>query len=564
MGSSLGAAVPKERSTSLAAGASAKPEPKPLNTTSEIEVDWISTAEKHSNEMPATVIEVIHISDVHFGPKNIARPSPGDEERNLAELLLRDFQSPPTTFPSVEAGAVQNEAPLYERILCVSGDLTQSMTPKERQQATEFLTQICEGFGWDQVERRNRVIMIPGNHDLLWKEENSESRWEPWRTFHNDFYGTSIGPKTPFPWTRIHEIPAANVVVLCLDSEHHIYEKSPYRQCGIISERQISHIEALLSAYDGNSEKADWFREAVKIAMVHHHPLLIPSLVEPGRGVTPPGSTSEKDSVDPGYDAIFDAQRVLALLHRYGFQLLLHGHKHMPHVFTEDIVNACHNVQDHSMVFVAGGTLGSDDAIPVGIAPGWTQTYNRILVHWNPGPKSSRVAVDTRGLIRTNKDTYQPTGWSKWSWKSLRVTDRFSNRWMASPVGIASPEKVDNPYRRGEKMESKRVDEYNRLKSNMPVVDVRPSLVPGQGYEVKFWVVGHRSSDPRVAPRVMPSKVVWSAGEKFPRITITREEDERFCGIFHCYGPMSIMAELYFQLDEPEIAYIYASLPDEN
>src|SRR5207253_2780716 len=107
--------------------------------------------------------------------------------------------------------------------------------------------------------------------------------------------------------------------------------------------QQISHIERKLK----EASAEPWFAGAIKVALVHHHPILIPSLVEAGRG-------AGGDPNEPGYDAIFNAQRVLNVMHRYGFHVLLHGHKHIPHVFTEDIVNACHATDDHSIVIVAG------------------------------------------------------------------------------------------------------------------------------------------------------------------------------------------------------------------
>jgi hypothetical protein len=154
----------------------------------------------------------------------------------------------------------------------------------------------------------------------------------------------------------------------------------------VIDEAQIERVGELLE----DAANDPWFREAIKVCLVHHHPILIPSLVELGRGA---GQANN----EPSYDAVFNAQRVLNLLHRHGFQVLLHGHKHIPHVFTEDIVNACHRIEDHSMIVVAGGTLGSDDQNSM---DGWRQSYNRIYVHWSAARQSTRTEITTRGLVR--------------------------------------------------------------------------------------------------------------------------------------------------------------------
>ncbi|MEZ5952199.1 MAG: hypothetical protein R3C12_24015 [Planctomycetaceae bacterium] len=56
------------------------------------------------------------------------------------------------------------------------------------------------------------------------------------------------------------------------------------------------------------------------LALIHHHPVLIPALVE----------------ADRNYDAVLRSGHLLNLLNKYGFHLVLHGHKHWPCTFTVD------------------------------------------------------------------------------------------------------------------------------------------------------------------------------------------------------------------------------------
>ncbi len=37
-----------------------------------------------------------------------------------------------------------------------------------------------------------------------------------------------------------------------------------------------------------------------------------------------------------GYDAVHNSGKLLTILRRHGFHVILHGHKHDPYVFTED------------------------------------------------------------------------------------------------------------------------------------------------------------------------------------------------------------------------------------
>jgi hypothetical protein len=83
-------------------------------------------------------------------------------------------------------------------------------------------------------------------------------------------------------------------------------------------------------------------QRAIKIALIHHHPVLIAALAEPGRG----------------YDAVLNSGRLLTILRKHGFHMILHGHKHDPYVFTEDSRSAFRTSSQNPILIAAGGSVG--------------------------------------------------------------------------------------------------------------------------------------------------------------------------------------------------------------
>jgi hypothetical protein len=81
---------------------------------------------------------------------------------------------------------------------------------------------------------------------------------------------------------------------------------------------------------------------------------------------------------------------------------------------------------------------------------------------------------------------------------------------------------------------------------------------------VKFWITAHSSPNFEQTERDRPVKVTWSAGRLFPKVTINRTDDEDFCGVYHCYGPMLLQAEIFFSDNKREVAHVYARLPKEK
>jgi hypothetical protein len=330
--------------------------------------------------------------------------------------------------------------------------------------------------------------------------------------------------------TQIHKRPESKFLVAELNSCQYVEKDTADESRGQVDFAAISRLRGELEAV--REESKEW----IKVALVHHHPVLIPALVEPGRG----------------YDSIVNAGSVLRVLRDHGFQLILHGHKHHPQVFSFDAESGWAVEQSGlPQLIVAGGSCGSSD-LPVG--SGQSNTYNVITVKWDPKARHARIQVITRGLHRLAIDSNLDP--DQWKWRTLRVFDRMLGQHHAIPspspfTRLAAPKKNDSN-------ERYRKDQYELLRYNMPVVEVIPSLMPRQGYEARVWLEKHHKDS------ASPVSVTWSAGTWFERKVCDSTEAPEFCVYFHYWGPTLIQAELLFEDGEKAFGYVYARFPEQK
>jgi hypothetical protein len=107
-------------------------------------------------------------------------------------------------------------------------------------------------------------------------------------------------------------------------------------------------------------------------------------------------------------------------------------------------------------------------------------------------------------------------------------------------------------------MNDVRIREYARLRGNMLVVEVRPSLAAGQAYEALVWLVPKQGKN-----REVPVEVIWSAGRHFPVQRVSQAESKWFAISYHYWGPILVQARLRFADGKTEDSQIYARLPED-
>lgn len=482
---------------------------------------------------PFPQVRLIHLSDLHFGINHICRPEDATgSPRGLPkfqELLSTDLQHSDW---QMEAWSVRAEerfpTPL---LLTATGDFTQSAERSEFDEAAVCLHHLVKQPLLGTQIDLSHLYIVPGNHDVLFDYSNPEHRFAPYCDFYNKVfrsYRPFILSDEAGKLDQVHLLDEHRVLITEINSSYYVEKETVEQSRGHVDSAAIANLRSQLEPL--RNKAADW----IKIALIHHHPVLLPSFIEPGRGV----------------DSVHNARSLLRLLRDHGFQLVLHGHKHYPQVFSYDPDSAWVDAAAAiPQLFVAGGSCGSR-GLPEGTNR--SNTYNVVTVTWNPNALQARVQIVTRGLVRTGAaGALDP---DQWSWKTLRVFDRVLTPYESLPL----PKQATRigPPNKSDQLELLRKNRYADLRLNMPVVEVLPSLMAGQGYEARAWLVQHRGHSD------YPVKVTWAAGPMFDRKILEGSAAPDYTASFHYWGPMLIQVQLEFADGHTATAHLYARLPE--
>ncbi|KRQ02197.1 hypothetical protein AOQ72_07760 [Bradyrhizobium yuanmingense] len=484
-------------------------------------------------------VRILHISDIHFGSDHFCQHSGSGANAGIPklwELIANDLGS--TDWKEfIWANQSDYDEPT-RLILVVSGDLAHTADPKEFQSAYELIQNLIKNPILGTKVTLQDVFVVPGNHDVVFNQSDPEHRFIPYCNFYNKLF-REISEVRPFvlaedadKLTQVRAFPNDRLLVAEINSSYYVEKDTFDESRGQVDYRAIASLRRGLEQVASETPES---KEWLKVAVVHHHPVLLPSFIDADRDI----------------DAILNAGSLLTLLREHGFQLVLHGHKHFPQVFSYDpdpAWTAPNEPTPRPQLIVAGGAAGSKTLPQAGLR---SNTYNLITIKWNPGALQSRVQIVTRGLNRWGPGSDLAP--DQWNWRTLRVYDRVMSPYESLPLPGQS-RRIDFPDP-PDALEAGRKKEYERLKCNMPVVEVLPSLMPGQGYEARAWIVRHPGH------KNYPREVLWSAGPKFKRQISSADASSNFCVSFHYWGPMQIQAELIFE-DRAETTYLYARLPD--
>jgi 3',5'-cyclic AMP phosphodiesterase CpdA len=472
---------------------------------------------------------IIHLSDVHFGGKHRFDPpaTPGGDvpqEREFPTLLEKLAED------------LTGDDPDCPVLFALTGDMAESGAYDEFKKAEAFVRGLTETSLLGRPRPLEDVFIVPGNHDVLFAAADLGERWQQWTEFHNRLRGTQIDREKPWECDVVEDrVDDLGAVIVTLNSAVHVQKGEPAQDRGQVDLNQLQLMQERLEAFD-----PERLRSAIRVALIHHHPVLIPDLAEPGRG----------------YDAVHNSAPLLRILRSFGFHVLLHGHKHNPHVFTEDTASAFRTGERHPLLIAAGGSAGST-GLPT--SPRCGNCYNRVLVKWNPSADQTRIRTTTRGL-RVMDDDGADRLPGRWGWETLRVDDRqFLGGEGVPSAGVVDLREFDDAT--DAPAEDSRGAEYRRLRFHFPVAAVMPSLEPGQVNEAHLWIKRHPAPEGAPPePRVV--RVTWSAGPRFPVISVAAEDDPNLCAVLHYWGPMLVQAHMEFADGETADAHVYVGLPE--
>lgn len=483
-------------------------------------------------------IQILHFSDLHFGDYHICNPSPTASKAGiptLGDLVSDDLQLDlGATITDKTDYSKQSECPL---IVAVSGDFTQKAAHKEFEEASGFLDKLLSKKLLNRTVTKDQVFMVPGNHDVQFMQSSQDERFQPYCSFYNKFYKDVRAHQNSFEptgLTQIHvkEVDGNKFLVAEINCCMYVEKDTVDSSRGQVDFDSIKKLRKDLEKIA--SEKSD-LNQHIKIVIIHHHVVLLPSFIEAGRGV----------------DSIMNSGYLLELLSEYEFHLILHGHKHYPHIFNYEPVPLWDNSTNKiPQVVIAGGSCGSKE-LPTEVSDKACNTYSVITVKWHPSAKQARVKVITRGLKRTASKPLTP---DQWTWSTVNISDKVIAPYQTIPrIGNFKIADLED--------DKKRIDQYAHQRFHMAVAEVMPSLIPGQAYEVRAWITAHRP-DLYEGPKL--TKVEWTAGPKFKRIICLEDSNPNFSFSYHYWGPMLIQAKLIFEDGYESLAFVYARMPKDE
>jgi 3',5'-cyclic AMP phosphodiesterase CpdA len=203
--------------------------------------------------------------------------------------------------------------------LILPGDVSNAADPSEFELASEIVKEIAETLKL----AFDRIVFVPGNHDVDWSVLKSPDptgfrrtqRYAPlthpsW-IFHQILTRCVGGVITDGSYFGSWMYP--DLVVVGYNSS---FDDDPLKSVhhGLVAQKHLKDLDLFLQTIDLSSSR-------LRVFLVHHHPL----------------QYSDPVPDEPDFSAMTNAQNLLAVLQKHQFDLLIHGHKHCPQFDTYSV-----------------------------------------------------------------------------------------------------------------------------------------------------------------------------------------------------------------------------------
>lgn len=260
-------------------------------------------------------MKIAVISDFHVGAEARSRDLCPESDHEWDGLCDEKYRARFMSFVKDE-----NIAADY---LIIAGDVTNRAKNDEFKIASDFIIEAAKAFSVSD----DRIVLVPGNHDMDWssmppfRTEGSPNRHRYAAFLDEQHRFKSImdsgrGSLLESPYFSIWNFK--ELIIVGYNSAHHDKPNKPVAEGehpeihhGLIDRDHINILRAELSEIEGFSSK-------IKLFLVHHHVV----------------QYSHPDvTLDPSI--MVNAEDLKRFLCEFEFDLLVHGHKHMPRFTTE-------------------------------------------------------------------------------------------------------------------------------------------------------------------------------------------------------------------------------------
>ena len=260
-------------------------------------------------------------------------------------------------------------------LLCITGDITDTGQPEEFRRASEVVLKISEILGVQEQQ----VVFVPGNHDVYWPVQTLGT--DPF--FQQQRYGPASLPELIFqkrnnqllhgnlfqpPYWGAWETKNANIIAFNT-AEHDGPQPTQGEHFGKIS---ADTLEAAKLYLEGRVPA----KEKFQICLIHHHPKIY----------------QDPRSEYADFSALVNAEGLLSILDSFKFDLLIHGHKHMPRVWTTGGGNS------HPVVVLGSGSFSAR------LKPEWHEhmaNHFHLIEIDRPSPANFSTGSTAQGVVKS-------------------------------------------------------------------------------------------------------------------------------------------------------------------
>ena len=279
-------------------------------------------------------MRILHISDIHMSTEEKLE----EDEVSIVEKIADAIQ-----------GCKNRGLNLCPDIVVVTGDFTTTATATE----FELAFQQLKNFYENEYFKIKKILLVPGNHDYLWRENDKpiskDSRYIEYRNFRdhcrsedicNDDRVSDDNLKKELEKYLVSHIyeEEEDFAVLLIGMNSVVLDSEERKGQGFFSQKQHKACKKLIQYYKekiGN-------KELIVLAAFHHHIL--------------PVSSVEKETIKSPdrFSLTLDARRTLDFFLENNVNMALHGHEHQP-----SIVNWGNKVidSDKQVYVVAAGSM---------------------------------------------------------------------------------------------------------------------------------------------------------------------------------------------------------------
>lgn len=242
----------------------------------------------------------LHISDLHFGERHAFRNELGSvkeprlAKETMAEALIEDMRLIDIKLDQVA-------------LLLVTGDLTWTGNAHEFANAASFLENLRNAFGL----HLSQIIVIPGNHDIEWRDQKGDIDPNAELNYRNFCYHLYHSPPED-SFLRVHQFMLDDRYLCIIGMNTCRIESKENAGYGFVGREQLNHVLKVLyeTRCDGKQ---------LKMALLHHHLL-------------PVNHVEDFSSEARRISLTLDAEAIMRNLIGARVPLVLHGHQHQPYI----------------------------------------------------------------------------------------------------------------------------------------------------------------------------------------------------------------------------------------